>query len=121
MKKEYLIIDTYIDNVCKGIENRKVKREITDELSSHIMELYERNIALGMSDDDAQKDAVSHMGDSEAVSKTFRKLYPISTIKYLKQRALILIAPLLITALFSNQAFDILYLFSSMLLPFPAS
>ena len=115
MKKEHLIIDTYIENVCKGIENRKIKREITDELYSHIMELYERNIALGMSDEDAQKDTVSHMGDSEAVSKTFRKLYPISTIKYLKQRALILIAPLLITALFSNQAFDILYLFSSLL------
>ncbi len=84
MKKEYLIFDAYIKTVSKEIKDRKVKRELKEELFSHLIEIYERNIALGMSDDDAQKDAVSHMGDSEAVAETFKKLYPISTNKFLK-------------------------------------
>ena len=79
MKKEYLILDAYIKTVSKEIKDRKVKRELKEELFSHLIEIYERNIALGMSDEDAQKDAVSHMGDSEAVAETFKKLYPIST------------------------------------------
>ena len=46
--------------------------EVTDELFSHMMETYERNIALGMSDNEAQKDAVSRMGDEDAIAKTFK-------------------------------------------------
>lgn len=84
MKREYTIIDAYIKTVSKEIRNRKVKRELKDELLSHIMEIYERNIALGMSDEEAQKDAIAHMGDSEAVAKTFKKLYPISSYDFLQ-------------------------------------
>ena len=50
MKKEMKILNTYIDNVCKGIRDRKVKNELKDELLSHLLEIYERNIALGLSD-----------------------------------------------------------------------
>lgn len=84
MKKEYLIFDAYIKTVSKDIKDRKVKRELKEELFSHLIEIYERNIALGMSDEDAQKDAVSHMGDSVAVAKTFKKLYPVSSFEYFK-------------------------------------
>lgn len=75
MKKKYLIIDAYIKNVCKKVHSRHIKREIKDELYSHLMEHYDRQIALGKSDEESQKFAISYMGDSEAVSKTFEKLY----------------------------------------------
>lgn len=84
MKKEYLIIDAYIENACKGIGDRKIKAEVKDELLSHLLEIYERNIALGLSDEDAQKDAISHMGDSNAISKTFKQIYPVSSFEYFK-------------------------------------
>lgn len=84
MKNEMKILNTYINNVCKGIRDRKVKNELKDELLSHLLEIYERNIALGLSDEEAQKDAVAHMGDSEAVSKTFKKIYPVSSAEYFK-------------------------------------
>ncbi len=109
MKKEYPIINSYIDNVCKGIDSKKIKQEIADELYSHIMELYERNIALGTDNETAQKKAVECMGDSETIAKTFSQLYPISTIKFLKRRALFLIAPLISTCLFSNLAWDFIF------------
>ncbi len=85
MNNEYIIINAYIKNVCKGINSRRIKREVTDELFSHMMETYERNIALGMSDDEAQKDAVSRMGDEDAVAKTFKQLYPVPTLAFLEE------------------------------------
>lgn len=84
MKKEYLIFDAYIKTVSKGVRDRKVKKELKDELFSHLIEIYERNVALGLSDEDAQKDAVAHMGNSEAVAETFKKLYPVSSAEYFK-------------------------------------
>lgn len=75
MKKKYLIIDAYINNACKKVRSRHIKKEIKDELFSHLMEHYERQIALGKCDEEAQKIAVSCMGDSEAISATFEKLY----------------------------------------------
>lgn len=75
MKKEYLIINAYIKNACKNVHSRHIKREIKDELFSHLMEHYERQITLGKSDEEAQKIAVSYMGDSKTVSKTFERLY----------------------------------------------
>ncbi len=110
MKKEMKIINTYIDNVCKGIRDRKTKTELKDELLSHLMEIYERNIALGLSDEDAQKDAVAHMGDSEAVSKTFKQIYPVSSAEFFKSAGWTLAYPLLLIFTYGLRAVDTLYL-----------
>lgn len=110
MKKEMKILNTYIDNVCKGIRDRKVKNELKDELLSHLLEIYERNIALGLSDEDAQKDAVAHMGDSEAVSKTFKQIYPISSAEYFRRSGWLLAYPLLLYFSYGMRAVDTLYL-----------
>lgn len=112
MKKELKILNTYIDNVCKGIRDRKVKNELKDELLSHLLEIYERNIALGLSDEDAQKDAVAHMGDSETVSKTFKQLYPISSAEYFRRSGWLLAYPLLLYFSYGMRAVDTLYLIS---------
>lgn len=100
MKSDYLIINTYINNATKGIKDRQTEIEIKDELFSHLIEIYERNIALGMDDVDAQTDAVSHMGESEAIAESFKKLYPISILKYFEKIAWVTACPLLYT--FSN-------------------
>lgn len=97
MKKKYLIIDAYIENACKGIGDRRVKNEVKDELLSHLLEIYERNIALGLSDEDAQKDAISHMGDSNAISKTFKQIYPVSSFEYFKSAGKIFAIPLVLS------------------------
>ena len=110
MKKELKILNTYIDNVCKGIRDRKTKTEIKDELLSHLMEIYERNIALGLSDEDAQKDAVAHMGNSEAVSKTFKQIYPVSSAEFFKNAGWTLAYPLLLIFTYGLRAVDTLYL-----------
>lgn len=102
MKKDKVLLEAYIKNVCKGISDRKVKNELRDELLSHLLEIYERNIALGMSDEDAQKDAVAHMGDSEAVSKTFKQIYPVSTVEFLKEKAWNMVLPIVYLFVYDN-------------------
>ena len=108
MKNEMKILNTYINNVSKGIRDRKVKNELKDELLSHLLEIYERNIALGLSDEDAQKDAVAHMGDSETVSKTFKQIYPISSAEYFKRSGWCLAYPLLLYFSYGLRAVDTL-------------
>lgn len=115
MKNELNIIYTYINTASKGIHDKRIKRELKDELFSHLIEIYERNIALGMSDEDAQKDAVSHMGDSEAVAETFRQLYPISSEQYFKQSAWMVAFPLLFIFSISIRGIDFLYLLTFLL------
>ncbi len=95
MNREYAILEAYIKNVCKGIKDKTAKNEIRDELLSHMLEIYDRNIALGLSHDDAQRDVVSHMGDSENISNTFKELYPVSIKQLLKSDALTLVYPLI--------------------------
>lgn len=97
MKKEFNIINTYINTVSKKIKDRRIKRELKDELFSHLIEIYERNIALGMSDEEAQKDAVLHMGDSESVAKTFKKIYPVSSFEYFKYTGKMFALPLILS------------------------
>lgn len=108
MKNEMKILNTYINNVSKGIRDRKVKNELKDELLSHLLEIYERNIALGLSDEDAQRDAVAHMGDSEAVSKTFKQIYPISSAEYFRRSGWCLAYPLLLYFSYGLRAVDTL-------------
>lgn len=115
MKKELNIVNTYINTASKGIKDKRIKSELKDELYSHLIEIYERNIALGMSDEEAQKDAVSHMGDSEAVAETFKKLYPISSEKYFKQSAWMLVVPLLFVFSSGVRGIDFLYLLTFLL------
>lgn len=116
MKKEYLIIDAYINNATKKVHNLKTKREIKEELFSHLIEIYERNTALGMSDEDAQKDAVLHMGDSETIAETFKKLYPVSTIEFLKQQGWMIIWPLIFVFQFSDFEFSLSFFYSAFLI-----
>ncbi len=80
MNEEYTILEAYIKNVCKGIKDKEAKSDIRDELLSHMLEIYDTNIALGLSHDEAQKDVVRHMGEGDAISKTFKQLYFVNTI-----------------------------------------
>ena len=116
MKNELNIINTYINTASKGIKDRRIKCELKDELFSHLIEIYERNIALGLSDEDAQKDAVSHMGDSEAVAETFKKLYPVSSAEYFKDTGKMFALYLIFAMFWMHRGFVALFALSGYLL-----
>lgn len=83
-KDDFPLFYAYANAVCKGIKSKKTRDEVKVELFSHLFDTYDRNIAIGMSHEDAEKNAVENMGDTEAVSATFKKLYPFSPESFAK-------------------------------------
>ena len=61
--KGFLIIDEYINSICRKIMSPRKKNEVYDELYSHLIEEYEKNFSLGMDDESAQLKAIEKMGD----------------------------------------------------------
>ena len=83
-KDDFPLFYAYANSVCKGIKSKNARDEVKVELFSHLLDAYERNVATGMSSEDAEKNAVENMGDTEAVSETFKKLYPFSPESFAK-------------------------------------
>lgn len=71
----------YLENICRGIKSRPKREEIMEELLCHLEANYERNLAVGMSEDEAKKDAIGKMGDSETLSYRLAAVHSYSPLK----------------------------------------
>lgn len=82
--KGFLIIDEYINSICRKIMSPRKKNEVYDELYSHLIEEYEKNFSLGMDDESAQLKAIEKMGDKEKIASDFGKIYSIIPTEYMR-------------------------------------
>lgn len=82
--KEFQIFEDYTKSVCRKIMSLRKRAEVREELYSHLMEQYERNIALGMDDETAQTRAIEKMGDKEKIATEFGALYSVSPPEYMR-------------------------------------
>ena len=55
----------FINSVCDKIMFKRVRADIEDELYDHLMCQYDKNIACGMSEDEAMKEAERLMGNTK--------------------------------------------------------
>lgn len=116
MKQKYEIFNTYLSIITKDIKDRHAKKEVKEEIFSHLMDHYDMNIALRMSHEEAQRKAVEKMGDTESVAKSFEKLYPISSAEYFRRSAWMMTYPLLFCFSFSNLKTNFLFVVTIILL-----
>ena len=72
--RDFLIIDEYINSICRKIMSPRKKNEVYDELYSHLIEEYEKNFSLGLDDESAQLKAIEKMGDKEKIASDFGKI-----------------------------------------------
>ncbi len=112
MKQKYEIFNTYLSIITKDIKDRRAKKEVKEEIFSHLMDHYDMNIALRMSHEEAQRKAVEKMGDTESVAKSFEQLYPISSAEYFRRSAYALAMPLMLVFSFGTLKIDFLYFFT---------
>ena len=112
MKQKYEIFNTYLSVITKNIKDRHAKKEVKEEIFSHLMDHYDMNTALRMSHEEAQRKAVEKMGDTESVAKSFEKLYPISSAEYFRRSAYALAMPLMLVFSFGTLKIDFLYFFT---------
>lgn len=82
--KGFLIIDEYINSICRKIMSPRKKNEVYDELYSHLIEEYEKNVSLGLDDESAQLKAIEKMGDKEKIASDFGKIYLIIPTEYMR-------------------------------------
>ncbi len=81
--RELNLFYDYTETVTKRILSNKKKDEVRDELFSHLLEEYDRSIALGLDDEEAQEKAISIMGDKYDLAVQFGALYPVSPALYM--------------------------------------
>lgn len=94
---EYIIFEEYAKHVCKKIMSVRKRREVREELYSHLLEEYDRNCSLGLDDLSAQQKAVDKMGDKEKLADTFGKLYSIIPTEYMRSSVNFIIWGFLLT------------------------
>lgn len=71
----------YVTEICKGIKSRPKREEIMEELLGHLEDNYERNLAVGMTEDEARLDAMKKMGDGELLSYYLSEVHSRSPLK----------------------------------------
>lgn len=68
-------VQEYINKVCSLIKNKDVHYDINLELQDHMQTLKEEFITSGLSEDEATKKVISHMGDPELIGNQLDKTH----------------------------------------------
>ena len=76
-----LDFDSYVKEICKDIKSRPRREEVEEELLCHLEDNYERNINIGMTEEQARLNAISKMGDSELLSYYISQVNSDSPLK----------------------------------------
>lgn len=74
------VFDAFLEEICGEIGGKKNREAVAEELLSHLLEVFDRNTACGMNEEEAAEDAVARMGDREEIAAQFGRLYknPVS-------------------------------------------
>ncbi len=74
----------YLDKVCSGIQSKSKRQDVYSELLCHLWDNYERNLAVGMSDEEARRDAISKMGDSDTLTYRLGAIHSFSPARSMR-------------------------------------
>lgn len=76
--------ESYLQYVCAGIRSRQKREEIHDELLGHLVDTYECARATGRTVEEAESDALEHMGDRNLLRQKLAQLYKFSPPEYMR-------------------------------------
>ena len=65
----------FLNNVCKEIKYKPANKPITEELEAHIEELKNENLCKGLSEEQAEQNAVEQMGNPTKIGKKLNKIH----------------------------------------------
>ena len=60
-------LQSYINDICAQVKNKRVHKEIIAELNAHLEEKANEYLKVGKSEDEALKEAINEMGSSKHV------------------------------------------------------
>lgn len=76
-----LDFEAYVSEICKGIKSKPKREEIMEELLCHLEDNLERNLATGMTEEEARLNAIKKMGDGENLSFLLSEVHSHSPVK----------------------------------------
>ncbi len=68
-------INKYLDEVCELVRNKRVHEGIREEITSHIEELTQDYMYVGLSEEESIRKAIEQMGPAEVVGKDLNKIH----------------------------------------------
>lgn len=68
-------IKEYLNNVCKHIKYKPANKVIAEELESHIQDMKSDYLCKGISENEAEENAIKQMGDAKKIGKKLNKIH----------------------------------------------
>ena len=82
----------YLNSICKGIRSKSKREDVIEELLGHLEDNYERNLAVGMNENEAREDAINKMGDGDTLAYRLSAIHSYSPLKAMNSAFISLIA-----------------------------
>lgn len=112
----------YINEICKGIKSKPRREDVMQELLCHLEDNLERNLAVGMTEEEAKADAIAKMGDGKVLAYRLAAVNSASPLKSMSSAFFSLIAGYVCMNFFINGIVNdilfvigILFMFSALL------
>ena len=70
-----------LEYLCGDIAFKSERNEVREELYDHLMSIYETNLACGMTEDEAEENAIDHLGDTLALKKDLNTIHQKNPLK----------------------------------------
>ena len=67
--------DKLFDYICSGIVSGRIRSEVRQELADHFEDTRERNLAVGMSEEEAEAQALKSFGDPDVLRSRMSDLH----------------------------------------------
>lgn len=68
-------IKEYLNNVCKCIKYKPANKAISEELETHIQDIKSDYLCKGLSENEAEENAIKQMGDAKKIGKKLNKIH----------------------------------------------
>ena len=88
-------IKNLVYSICSGIKDNQERFDAEDELFDHIMNHYEKNIACGLSEEEAYSKAVEVLGDTKTIGSNLKAIHNVKHAR--RMLALKILVVLLVT------------------------
>lgn len=68
-------IKEFLKQICNEIKYKPIRKEISEEIQTHIEEIKQNNINNGMEEQIAEEKAIKEMGEAEEIGKQLNKIH----------------------------------------------
>lgn len=70
-----MLIKEFLNQVCQQIQYQPIRQQISEEIENHLRERKEMYLTEGMSENEAEREAVRQMGEAEEIGQKLNRIH----------------------------------------------